>query len=222
MRELKVGVMGLFGMWCCTAVLAAPGPSQAIDVRNLITVTEFHEAGLDTLAPRQLGALNNWLTGYLSTHPHAPVDVRSVITVTQFNQTGLDKLSSGQIDAFNNWLNQYLSTRTAGPTASPMPPPPAPRTAASAVASFGADTMRPKRNPATPHHIESRIAGMFTGWDGDTIFKLENGQVWRQAGTGYFTNVKLDHPRVVIKKLMFGYLLTLPGHGETVFVRRIK
>ena len=221
MRKLTAGLVGLLGMWYCTAALAAPSPSQPVDVRNLITVTQFHEAGLETLSPQQLDALNSWLTGFLSTHPHAPVDVRSVITVTQFDQTGLDKLSSGQMAAFNNWLDQYLSARTVGATVSAKPPP-APQTAASAVASFGADTMKPRENPATPDHIESRIAGMFTGWDGDTIFKLENGQVWQQAGTGYFTNVNLDHPEVVIKKLMFGYLLTLPGHGETVFVRRIK
>ncbi|MDE2345726.1 MAG: hypothetical protein KGL13_04585, partial [Gammaproteobacteria bacterium] len=73
-----------------------------------------------------------------------------------------------------------------------------------------------------PSRIESHIAGHFTGWTGNTVFKLENGQIWKQAATGYFTNIDLDNPEVVIKKLTFGYLLTLPGHGETVFVRRVK
>jgi len=93
---------------------------------------------------------------------------------------------------------------------------------ASGIANFGADTMAPKESSREPNRIESRIAGQFTGWTGDTVFTLENGQVWKQAATGYYTNIQLDHPRVVIKKLSFGYLLTVPGHGETVFVRRIK
>lgn len=222
MRRLKAGIMGLLGMWCCAAVLAAPGTPQPVDVRNLITVTEFHAAGLDKLAPRQLDVLNSWLAGYLSTHPHAPVDVRSVITVAQFDQSGLDKLSSSQIDAFNNWLNQYLGTRTAGLSASAVALPTAPQAAASAVARFGADSITSKENPGATQSIETRIDGKFTGWTGNTVFKLENGQVWQQSGPGYYDNVQLNNPQVIIKQLAFGYLLTLPGHGETVFVQRIK
>src|SRR6202044_232769 len=29
--------------------------------------------------------------------------------------------------------------------------------------------------------IESSISGEFHGWDGETIFKLDNGQIWQQA-----------------------------------------
>jgi len=32
----------------------------------------------------------------------------------------------------------------------------------------------------------------------------------------------MQNPEVVIKKLHFGYLLTLPGRGETVFVVRLQ
>lgn len=223
MRCVHAGILVLLGGLWCTAVLAAPPGSTPLDVRNIITVTEFHQAGLDTLAPQQLNALNAWLMHYLASYtaaPTTPVDVRNAITVTQFDQTGLDKLSPQQLQAFNLWLNQYLSTRAAAPPVSPAAS--VPQAAAPAIASFGADTMAPKENPATPDRVETRIAGRFTGWTGNTVFKLENGQVWQQASTGYFTNVELDHPQVVIKKLRFGYLLTLPGKGETVFVRRIK
>jgi hypothetical protein len=33
--------------------------------------------------------------------------------------------------------------------------------------------------------IESTIEGEFEGWDGDTIFKLDNGQIWQQAKYDY-------------------------------------
>lgn len=226
MHRLTAGMAALLGIWGCATVLAAPAAAPTADVRNLITVSEFHASGLDTLSPPQLTALNLWLGHYLGSQPAAastPVDVRNVITVSEFDQTGLDKLAPAQLAAFNNWLNQYLSTQrvSAAPPSTAMSPAVSKATV-SAAAGFGADTMPRKENPATPERIETRMTGVFTGWTGNTVFTLENGQVWQQAGTGYFTNVRLDHPQVVIKKLGFGYLLTLPGHGETVFVRRIK
>ena len=158
-----------------------------------------------------------------------PVDVRDLMSVTQYDQAGLNKLSPGELTALNAWLNHYLGTRAqataAFPVAQVASPPAAavPAAAArSAVASFGADTMAPMESADEPRRIETRIAGLFTGWTGDTVFPLENGQVWKQAASGYYTDARLNHPRVVIKKLVFGYLLTLPGHSETVFVRRIK
>ena len=145
------------------------------------------------------------------------------MNVTQFDRAGLNKLTADEIKELNAWLNQYLASRPGKAIAPATPrsivPLPA---AATSVVSFGADSMPPEESPGQLTRIETRIAGPFTGWTGDTIFKLENGQVWKQAAAGYFTNIQLDHPEVVIKKLSFGYLLTLPGHGETVFVRRIK
>ncbi|MGH8377516.1 MAG: hypothetical protein ACRER7_01035 [Gammaproteobacteria bacterium] len=157
-----------------------------------------------------------------------PVDIRDLMTVTEFDQAGLNKLSPDELKALNVWLNQYLVERNevvSPPAAAHAATPSVAAPVAAAppvVAGFGADTMTPKPTTQAPTRIETRIAGSFTGWTGDTVFKLENGQVWQQAATGFFTDVNLDHPKVVIKKLAFGYLLTLPGHGETVFVRRIK
>lgn len=162
-------------------------------------------------------------TAAAAVQPVASVDVRNLMTVTEFDHAGLNKLSPGEIKALNVWLNQYLQSRTQ---ISGTPPAVrntgTPAAASSGVARFGVETMAPTETVRAPNRIETRIAGRFTGWTGETLFKLENGQEWEQAATGYFTNVNLDHPRVVIKRLAFGYLLTLPGHGETVFVRRIK
>ncbi|MGH8281576.1 MAG: hypothetical protein ACRERZ_05230 [Gammaproteobacteria bacterium] len=231
MRGLQAGVVALFAICGCGATLAASPAATPLDVRNVITVTQFRHTGLDTLAPDELQAFNNWLTATLNSNAvrtrgvagATPLDVRDQMSVTEYHRTGIDKLSPVQLKALNAWLNEYVQERAATP---PEAAPPAPsstaRAAASGAAGFGADTMAVKENPATPERIETRIAGRFTGWTGNTVFKLENGQVWKQAGTGYFSNIELDHPQVVIKKLGFGYLLTLPGHGATVFVRRIK
>lgn len=45
--------------------------------------------------------------------------------------------------------------------------------------------------------IESHIDGTFKGWDGDTIFKLTNGQIWQQSAYAY-TYYYAYRPKVTI------------------------
>ncbi|MDE2070586.1 MAG: hypothetical protein KGJ04_04915 [Gammaproteobacteria bacterium] len=231
MRGWQAGVVALFAICGCSATLAASPAATPLDVRNVITVSEFHQTGLDVLSPDELQAFNRWLSATLNANAAlepasvsaTSLDARDLMSVTEYHRTGVDKLSPGQLKSLNAWLNQYVQERAGtSPAAAPPAPSPNAHAAVSGAAGFGADTMAPKENPAAPEHIETRIAGRFTGWTGNTVFKLENGQVWKQAGTGYFTDIELDHPQVIIKKLGFGYLLTLPGHGATVFVRRVK
>ncbi|HET7649828.1 MAG TPA: hypothetical protein VFL15_03910 [Gammaproteobacteria bacterium] len=143
-----------------------------------------------------------------------PIDIRDLMSVTQFHQAGLDKLTPQELASLNAWLSGYVN---GAKQASAAPVVAAPKPAAP-DASFGSESLP----SAGPQEITSRYAGVLKGWTGDTVFTLENGQIWKQAGPGYESDMRLDHPDVVIKKLAFGYLLTLPGHSETVFVKRVK
>ncbi|MGH8280473.1 MAG: hypothetical protein ACRETQ_13060 [Gammaproteobacteria bacterium] len=234
-RYLLLAVM-LVAALGSAAVSAAAAASGSVDVRNVITVAQFSQTGLDKLPPAELQAFNSWLSQFLASPAAASakgsqgaLDVRNFMTVTQYDQSGLQNLSPVELGALNAWFSEYLRSGRAAAGA----PVPAAAPAAAAVpvskpavsssaGSFGMDTMTPEQDTAAPSRIESRIVGEFNGWNGNTVFKLENGQVWQQAATGFFTNIRLENPQVVIKKLVFGYLLTVPGQGETVFVRRIK
>jgi hypothetical protein len=44
---------------------------------------------------------------------------------------------------------------------------------------------------------DTKIAGDFNGWDGDTIFQLSNGQVWQQSAPAIATSVALQ-PQALI------------------------
>lgn len=212
MRRWIRRVVGLIGMLFCAAVLAGAS-TKPVDIRDLMTVTQFDKAGLNKLSPDEIKALNSWLNQYLQSRTAKAS--RPVVPTAA---------------AHNSVKPAAIPPAAVAPAVISPPAPAAPAVkvlapqsaSAASIANFGAETMKQKKIPQEPSRIESRIAGTFTGWTGNTEFKLENGQIWKQAATGYFTNVKLDHPEVVIKKLTFGYLLTLPGHGETVFVRRIK
>lgn len=74
----------------------------------------------------------------------------------------------------------------------------------------------------TPDKIESRVVGDLAGWEGNAIFTLENGQVWRQRGDERSTR-RLSSPRVVIEKNLFGfYILEFLETGQRVRVKRVK
>ncbi len=51
---------------------------------------------------------------------------------------------------------------------------------------------------------ESRLIGDFTGWDGRSIFTLENGQHWQLANAGSNITPLISSPKVTIVPLSFG------------------
>lgn len=69
--------------------------------------------------------------------------------------------------------------------------------------------------------ILSRIAGKYSGWEGATQFKLENGQVWRQSEPGVYYVSPVDSPAVLIEKV-YGSWRLYDQAGGWVRVVRIK
>ncbi|HND62628.1 MAG TPA: hypothetical protein PLB90_14195, partial [Opitutaceae bacterium] len=71
--------------------------------------------------------------------------------------------------------------------------------------------------------IESCIAGDFDGWEGHTVFTLENGQHWRVAnGGGYYSPV-LHRPKVSISPAALGgFWMKIEGVGPKVKVLPIE
>lgn len=71
--------------------------------------------------------------------------------------------------------------------------------------------------------IETRLIGEFKGWNGRTIFRLENGQVWQQRNPEAFeTSRPVANPTVMLKKSMIGgYWLHVEGF-QGVRVKRLE
>jgi hypothetical protein len=51
--------------------------------------------------------------------------------------------------------------------------------------------------------IETNIAGDFNGWDEETIYKMDNGQIWQQSNYHYHYHYAY-HPSLVIYKTRYG------------------
>jgi len=69
--------------------------------------------------------------------------------------------------------------------------------------------------------IESRIEGDFEGWDGDTVFRLQNGQIWQQASYAYRYHYAYA-PRVTIIPVGGGHELVVDGVSQRVRVMRLR
>lgn len=64
---------------------------------------------------------------------------------------------------------------------------------------------------------ESYIKGSFKGWKGKTVYKLDNGQYWKQKIYSYHYHYAY-HPRVTIWKEGSRYYLEVPGVNKKLEV----
>lgn len=69
--------------------------------------------------------------------------------------------------------------------------------------------------------IESAISGDFEGWSGETVFKLDNGQIWEQAEYDYDYFYDFN-PTVTIYETTSGCRMKVEGEDETILVKRVK
>jgi len=82
----------------------------------------------------------------------------------------------------------------------------------------------PKRRPRLPLRAMVRfdrvlIEGEFEGWDGETVFKQANGQVWQYATYTYHYAYQ---PKVTILKTQGTYKMKVDGVSSGIIVKRLK
>ena len=69
--------------------------------------------------------------------------------------------------------------------------------------------------------IDSQIDGDFEGFEGETIYKLMNGQIWQQSEYWYHYSYSFM-PSVLIFKTGSGYKMQVEGVDKVVGVIRLK
>lgn len=134
------------------------------------------------------------------------VEIRKLMTPTQFNQAGLAKLTPAELHALEDWLGIYTEA-VAQVLLSNDRKLKAPQTAA--------------RTTSSQQVIETCIEDEFEGWEGDTIFKLCNGQIWQQSEYAYMYHYAY-RPDVLIYRTSSGYRMKVEDVSETIAVERIK
>ena len=76
-------------------------------------------------------------------------------------------------------------------------------------------------SPSEVAVIESSIDGEFEGWDGETIFKLSNGQIWQQSSYAY-TYAYAYRPNVLIYRSGSVFKMRVDGVDGEIEVSRLN
>ena len=79
----------------------------------------------------------------------------------------------------------------------------------------------PKSGGPSPKVIESQIDGDFEGWEGETIVKLTNGQIWQQSEYYYHYHYAFM-ARVLVFRSGGGYKMKVDGVEKSVGVTRLN
>lgn len=127
--------------------------------------------------------------------------LEKLMNESQLKQTGVEKLTPEELEALNKWINRYLGNEI--------------RVVEKQIKQAKIEKEKPKR-------IVSQISGEFTGWRGNTIFRLKNGQVWQQRHQGTL-HYKAVEPKIEITRNFLGfYVLQVVGTSYSIGVKRIR
>jgi hypothetical protein len=129
--------------------------------------------------------------------------IQNLMTPEEYEKAGLDQLSDEQIEALDLWLLGYTALE-------------------SAIIRQQTDIEEIKQ-AEKDFAVITRIKGDFKGWDGDTVFRLENGQIWRQRNSGRYVYVGPPNPEVSITRNIMGfYKLTVVEKDRGVGVKLVQ
>ncbi|MEE4278760.1 MAG: hypothetical protein V2I82_09885 [Halieaceae bacterium] len=124
--------------------------------------------------------------------------IETLMTEEEFRAAGIHRLSAEEREALDAWLLRY--------------------TAGDAQLLQKTEVVR-EAEDEEEFEVVSRIKGDFSGWSGETVFELENGQTWVQRLDGRYRYKGPPNPEVRIDRNWLGfYRLTIVETGRRVGV----
>lgn len=154
---------------------------------------------------------------------------------------GLDRLTPAERTALFAAIERYKETGAAAAVAEAEEKAEHEREAAVEAASVEAvkeyqnreepgviaramEVFKRQEQEKTRERFTSVLQGKFRGWEGNTTFYLENGQVWRQANDDRYYPKAAENVPVAIYKSGSGYyrLQILDDKGAWVTVKRVR
>ena len=160
------------------------------------------------------------------------------MTPEEREASGVGQLSGQQQQFLNNWLlDRFLVNEAEAGAANPG----ATGNATSTLTQVeqeqaieaeverrvteelaAAEELEAAKAQALTEPFDATIVGNFSGWNGKSIFALDNGQVWRQrTGSSKYRHTRGDN-KVHFKKNFIGlWTMTVLSSGRSVGVRRI-
>lgn len=69
--------------------------------------------------------------------------------------------------------------------------------------------------------VETQVDGEFNGWEGETVVKLMNGQIWQQTEYHYEYHYAYM-PKVLVYPSGGGYKMKVDGTSQAIGVQRLR
>ena len=197
-RRLKHQLASTTAIGITSLMMIFNGPalaSESDSIESVMSAEERLKSGVDTLTAEQRQFLNEWLKEHYGR--------RSESDVTRITADGRSELSEqpANLEATPEAIEAEVDRR---------------------VAAKLADKRESENTKQSESAFEARLTGDFTGWSGKTIFKLDNGQVWRQRSSANYRHRGSDRRVKFKKNWMGGWEMTVVSSGKTVLVRKVQ
>lgn len=162
--------------------------------------------------------------------------LEQAMTKEERSQSGVDSLTAEQRKFLNNWLQQRYGPDTtnmreaAGSSADTTVQLSSQSTKEKVieaeverrVAQELATRKQPAKAATSDGPFDATLVGDFTGWRGKTVFRLDNGQVWRQRSSSQYRHRGNDQRVKFDKNWMGGWEMTVVSSGKSVLVSKVK
>lgn len=125
------------------------------------------------------------------------------MSAADFKAAGLDKLNPQELAHLDAWMAAHpvVKTRMVSSSGKPV---------------FYADDAKRQK-------IDTHIKGRFGGWQGQSEFTLDNGQVWKQSSSDAPQCMNSENPKVKLKPSLFGaWLMYVDGCNGDAHVERVR
>ena len=193
-----------------------------------VTLVLRYAAGLSLLLPLWMPATVSADTDF------QPLE--QAMTREERSQSGIDSLSAEQRKFLNNWLQRRYGTDATSVQADTA-------TSASRTVQLSSESSEEKvieaeverrvaeelatrkqlaKTVVNDGPFEATLVGDFTGWRGKTVFRLDNGQVWRQRSSSNYRHRGSDQRVKFDKNWIGGWEMTVVSSGKSVLVSKIK
>ena len=126
--------------------------------------------------------------------------VEALMTAEEYKAAGLDKLTPAEREALNRFLIRYTAEDS------------------EVLRNTDEEVIK----AVEESEIVSAIKQPFKGWSGETVFRLENGQVWQQRRRGNYKHSGSDTQVRISKNFMGFYRMEMLDNGKSVQVKRVQ
>ena len=176
---------------------------------------------------------------WMPTTASAEIDFRPLgqaMTKEESSRSGVDSLSPEQRKFLNSWLQQRYGPDTtnmreaAGSSADTTVQLSSQSTKEKVieaeverrVAQELATRKQSAKAATSDGPFEATLVGDFTGWRGKTVFRLDNGQIWRQRSASQYRHRGSDQRVKFDKNWMGGWEMTVVSSGKSVLVSKVR